>query len=444
MSLSATAWLAADAALPQRDALLDTGLMAGRIGRLIGTADSLHIDRCDRLRVNYQIGKSLRVVYRIGVGNTHMTICARACRDGRSHRLYHDAREAARQSASLWSPAEAGHYRPVFHDAELDTVFWVFPNDRKITALGAVVNGDLSGRDELPLVWRSTQLMAYAPEKSATLACLDDDGAVIAYAKVSASDQAEHDVQRSRALQQAAEGNPHLRLPRTRAYLPRYRLVITEAIHGRRMDEPTGPHAVQDAARFGAALAAFHALAPCEAPPLTRFEPDRLREARRLVVSVRPDVADPVGALVSELIARRPSDEDAPVCLHGDVHPKNAIVTDRDVALIDVEDLALGPAAADLGSFLASLLYLRRGARLPARTHHDVVRAFLLGYEFVRPLPARAALIWHISAALFIERILRAVTRVRPLGLCHLPELIAEARELLRDGEDDFQPRAVS
>ncbi len=134
-----------------------------------------------------------------------------------------------------------------------------------------------------------------------------------------------------------------------------------------------------------------------------------------------------------ELIARQPDDTEAPVCLHGDVHPKNAIVTDRGIALIDVEDVAVGPAAADIGSFLAALVYLRRGARLASHTDDGVARAFVLGYGSVRPLPARAALRWHTAAALLIERIFRAVTRVRPLGLLNLPELVEDARALLTE-----------
>ena len=130
--------------------------------------------------------------------------------------------------------------RPVFYDADLDTVFWVFPNDRKLPGLAAVADGELSRREGLPRAWQSTRLMAYAPEKSATLACLDDSGTVVAYAKVSAHDQVAHDYHTYRALSESAAGNPHLRLPRPLAYLSQYHLLLIEAIDGRRMDDPAG------------------------------------------------------------------------------------------------------------------------------------------------------------------------------------------------------------
>ena len=429
MSLAASGWLALDAVLPYRDALLDTRIVADRIGRLIGTDGPVIVDRCERLRVNYQIGKSLRVLHRVGAAGATWTISARAFRNGRGDRAYEEARAASVPCAGV---------RPVFYDAELNTVFWVFPNDRKIAGLAAVAGGPLSPFDGLPRMWQSTRLVAYAPEKSATLACLDETGAVVAYAKVAAQDQAERDHNRYRALAASVDGNPYLRLPCALAYLPQHRVLVLEAIAGRRMDDSAaGGDAVQDAVRLGVALAAFHALTPTGAPEFTRFTADRLLEARRLVACVRPDVEPSADALVRELISRQPDEPDAPVCLHGDVHPKNAIVTDRGVALIDVEDLAIGPAAADIGSFLAALLYLRRGGRLDRDTHNAMARAFLLGYRSRRRLPARAALKWHTAAALLIERIFRAVTRARPLGLRHLPDLLSDARALLTERHDD-------
>ncbi len=283
MNLSPATWLAADAALPQRDALLDTGIIGSRIGRLIHGTDPVTIERCDRLRVNYQIGKSLRVLHRVDVAGTSWMMSARAFRNGHGRRAYDEALAAAVPCIGV---------QPVFYDVELNTVFWVFPNDRKIAGLAAVANGEPSIRDRLPLEWQSTRLMAYAPEKSATLACQDDGGVIVAYVKVSAHDQAERDYHRYRALHESAIGNPGLRLPRPLAYLPQYRVLLIEAIAGRRINDPSGGDAVRDAAGLGAALAAFHGLAPTDAPEFTRLAPGRLMEARRLVAGIRPDVEE--------------------------------------------------------------------------------------------------------------------------------------------------------
>lgn len=354
-------------------------------------------------------------------------ISSRAFRAGRGRHAYEQARRARLPRVSV---------RPVFYDEYLNAVFWVFPGDRKIAGLTAAANGDLSRRDAVPVSWRSTRLMAYAPEKSATLACLDDRGRIVAYVKVTSQDEAERDYRRYQALGDQLDDNSSLRLPRALAYLPSHRVFVIEAIDGRRLHDATGAEALQDATRFGAALARFHQLGASDAPQFTRFSSDRLVEARRLVTWLRPDVEHRIGVLVEELIATHPAELEPPVCLHGDVHSKNAIVTDRGIALIDLEDLATGPAAADIGSFLAALLYLRRGGQLAADRHDRLARAFLVGYESVRPLPAPAGLRWHTAAALLIERILRSVTRVRPLGLFHLPGLLADARALLEGHHD--------
>jgi Ser/Thr protein kinase RdoA (MazF antagonist) len=437
--VSTAAWLTPDPAVPQRDALLDPRVVADRLGRLLGIDGPVVIERCERLRVNYQIGKSLRVLHRVEAAGKSWTIAARMFRNGRGER----ADEEVRQSS-----VPCGVVRPIFYDVRLHTVFWVFPNDRKITGLAALANGSLSSNGSLPVAWKASRLVAYAPEKSATLACVDDNGAAVAYAKFFAGDEGERHFSTYRALSAAAERHPSVRLPRALAYVREHRVLIVEAIAGRRMaDQAVDVHATGDAARLGTALAGFHALTHADPRPFTRFAGDRLIDARRLVARVRPDVTALADVLVRELIARRAAGEhdgDAPVCLHGDVHPKNAIITDRTVALIDVEDLAIGPAAADLGSFLALLLYLRRGARLDDARHDGAARAFLSGYASVRPLPPPAALRWHTAAALLVERALRAVTRVRPLGLLHLPELLNDAHALLTEGrDDDLEPRAL-
>jgi len=108
------------------------------------------------------------------------------------------------------------------------------------------------------------------------------------------------------------------------------------------------------------------------------------------------------------------------------------------MALIDVENVAAGPAAADLGSLLASLVYRRQTRRLSARGCRARARAFLVGYASRRDLPSRQSLAWYIAAALFRERAVRAVRRIRPLGLDVLPALLTTSERLLQFGLEDL------
>jgi aminoglycoside phosphotransferase (APT) family kinase protein len=182
--------------------------------------------------------------------------------------------------------------------------------------------------------------------------------------------------------------------------------------------------------RFGAALATLHSLpVPAALPRFTRLEPDRQAPAAELIARARPDVAVAVARLASELAAEAPA-PGAPVCLHGDVHLKNGLIQGRRVALIDLDQVGLGPAAADLGSAMAGIRYhalvtdeAARGDRLQ--------RALVDGYASRREPPELQSLRWHVAAALLSERALRAVNRIRPDGLTHLGAVLSDARSAL-------------
>jgi Ser/Thr protein kinase RdoA (MazF antagonist) len=178
-------------------------------------------------------------------------------------------------------------------------------------------------------------------------------------------------------------------------------------------------------------LASFHSLDGFGTSPFGRFSADRLREAADALAALRPDVAALAAALVRDLLERRPDGADDLVLLHGDVHPKNAIFTGDRVTLIDVEDVATGPAAADLASLLAGLDYLVIAGRLDQAAHGELSDAFLTGYDRVLARPRLASLRWHRAAALLVERAYRAVTRLRPLGLQHLNALLSHAQRVL-------------
>jgi Ser/Thr protein kinase RdoA (MazF antagonist) len=170
-----------------------------------------------------------------------------------------------------------------------------------------------------------------------------------------------------------------------------------------------------------------------DAPRFDRFAPEHLATEASAMRSCRPDAADAIDHLAARLTATAAA-ADGQACLHGDLHPKNAIVRADRVALIDVEDAAIGATAADIASMLAALLYRRETKELSGGECRARADAFLVGYRAHRDLPRRESLAWHTAAALFVERAARAVTRVRPLGLEHFPALLATSERLLDRG----------
>ena len=255
---------------------------------------------------------------------------------------------------------------------------------------------------------------------------VDAEGRALAYAKAYAGDEGArtrrvHDVLRGPA---AAAG---LRLPLAISYDPEHRVLECEALDGRPLAALEGPELEAGMRRLGAALAHLHRLeAPPLTPPFERLEPTELRRAAALIADLRPDCAGAARELADRLVAERPQAA-AAVCLHGDVHPKNVLVDDARLALVDLDQVALGPAAADAGGILAGLRYRRLIGELSGAAEDALAQAVLDGYAAAGGRLDPADLRWHVAAALLAERALRAITRVRPRGIERLSALLAEA-----------------
>jgi len=243
----------------------------------------------------------------------------------------------------------------------------------------------------------------------------------VAFAKVFADDEA---FARVRTLHEAiASGldpNDDLAIPPLLADLSALRTVLLAPARGKRIAELTRDLLPRALNRLGRAVARLHQSGiPTAARRWDRATPTSLRDAALLVGRVRPSLKHAALLVASDLMATRRDGEDA-VLLHGDLHLKNAFLHRQRVSLIDLDQAASGPAAADIGSLLAAL-HTRGGA-----PNHD----FLEGYAAIRPLPSRESIAWHTAAALLTERAVRAITRVRLEALYDLQRLIDEARIL--------------
>jgi aminoglycoside phosphotransferase len=411
-----------DPAVPQRDLLLDPAFVAARLRRLLGTEGSLRIDDCRQIRLKYRVGARLRVVHRIRLGSKSFLVAGSTFPTlERSEQAYTHAQARA---------VSCGPVLPVAHDRELTTVFWTFPNDRKIGHLPALAGRAPELARLLP-AWCRSVLAAYAPEKAATVRCLDGAGQTVAYAKTYAGEDGERCEGVHKALTRAlAPDDPHLRVPHSLAYSQQHRTLLVESVDGLSL---TAPDVLDPCAAYralGRALGRLHALAPPNGARFRRTDPDRIEASAELIGSVRADVAEPARQLAREISGRLDGNEDA-AWLHGDVNFRNAILENGRIVLIDLDQAAAGPAAAELGSVLASLRYagtigLIRPAVVPA-----LKSAFLSGYSELRAAPDDAAVRAYTAAALLAERCLRVVTRVRAEGLRRLPALLADAREAL-------------
>src|SRR5678815_3200118 len=113
--MNTTSLLAVDPALPQRDLLLDETLMTEYLSRLV----KYRIDDCERLRTKYRVGTSLRVLYEVSGS-------------GRSYRIAARALPSTRRVANQFTSSVE------VNAPELNTVFWIFPHDRKLKNLAVL------------------------------------------------------------------------------------------------------------------------------------------------------------------------------------------------------------------------------------------------------------------------------------------------------------------
>jgi aminoglycoside phosphotransferase (APT) family kinase protein len=133
--------------------------------------------------------------------------------------------------------------------------------------------------------------------------------------------------------------------------------------------------------------------------------------------------------LLRRLVERAEDSEREAVWVHGDANLRNALVlSSGEVALLDLEDVSRGPAAADLGQLLAGLIV----AGTP-----QAAGSLLDGYATVAAPPDRAALQWYTAASLLARVALPAVSRFRP-------EVLARLRELLDAGGALVAPVVVA
>jgi hypothetical protein len=398
--------LAHDPAVRHRDALLDPGAVADVIAeRLVCNGGA--VVGCERVRATYRYGDSLRVLHRVEVDGDTFHVAARTFPPGRLNRLERQLLERAVATDPL---------RPAAAVRELGALFWTFPNDRKLASLPELpaTVADILGRPA------SLRLAAYAPEKSAVVLCADDSDTPLAYAKLYADETGARAPQLHAHLAAGlARTTAAPRLPQAIGYSAR--TLVVEPADGVPVAETEGFRA------FGAALATLHGLvAPPGLPRFERLLPGRLERAARLVGAARPDVREAARGLAQTLVGADGGGGGSSV-LHGDVHPKNALAADGRITLIDLDQLAAGRPAEELGSALAGLEY----RRLTVRADGTLGDALLDGYASVRSLPSSRALAWSTAAALLSERALRAVARIRPEGLHSLEALIARADELL-------------
>ena len=427
---------APDPALAGRDLLLDEGWVHQRLAERLGLNGPLDIETCTRVRAKYRIGESLRATYRLDTPTSTQLVTARMfTAPDTAAGAYTKARGSA-------VPVPGLH--PVLFDGPYGTVWWALPNDRRLRNAAALLAPESEAAAaviQLPLAlalpgWSRSHIAEYSAERCLTLRATDRADTTLGYVKLFAPGRV--DVQAlARRYQQVART-----LPCPRVLHVGRDLFIQEPLPGLTLAQIEPNQEEAALGELGRVIARLHGMDGMDrmdgmggitaAPAFRRLEVERVVHSVELVALARPDVAPLTRHLARRLRPGPPAGE-APVLLHGDCHPKNALVHGSGVALIDLDQAGIGPAAADLASMLARLAHRAIVGDLGTDRAETLGEAFLGGYAEVRALPQGASLAWHTAAALVAERAIRAVNRVDVKALGRLDQVLEVALGLVRD-----------
>ena len=417
-------WYAPDPRLPHRDVVLDETALARHLAGVLPLPGN-PVASVRRVRAKYLPGTSLRVVCSVRAADDVRLVAGR---------MFPGDISNLQAASALAATVPAGPLRPVTLDHALATIWWAFTNDRRIPGLAALdppapeLAASLTGR------WRRSRVVSLTPEKAALAACLDRRGEVIAYAKAYADGRGERVAAIHDALRAAAPAG--IRVPSVLGSVAARGTLLLEPMPGRPLAE-LSERALPGALRaLGHALARLHEAAAAASaralPPARHLEPERIAEAAAVIGSAFPPLAEAAAALCGELAGTRPPRGGPEAWLHGDLHLGNVLVADDgEIALIDLDRSACGPAAADLGGILARLRYRWRLGGLSADGEAALRDALLGGYRAAGALPDELELRWHTAASLLAVRLVSAVTGVRAESFRHLDRLIADGAELV-------------
>ncbi len=288
----------------------------------------------------------------------------------------------------------------------LGLTIWPFPNDAELRPLARLSRaGDrarllsaVSAVDPSASTGRLVTL-AYKPERR-YVAAWTPEGQPSATLRL-------HAEAYSRALSAARllRSCGDLRVPSLIGHADRWRAMLVDWVRGTSLiDVLHAPEAdvASVFARVGAALAELHAQAPTGLPALGRAEiATAVNAASAHVAWTLPDVSGRASSLAQRVTQTLSGDwASVATAVHGDFYAKQVLIDAGHVAIVDLDDAALGDPMVDVGNFVAHLeLDVVRG-RLPADTAARAGAAFVSGYAVARGPGALNRLDGYVAAAI--------------------------------------------
>ena len=371
-------------------------------------AGGLAIERAEPAYVRHKPHETTIIAYRLALTQANATWgYAVWCEDAaRAEQIHQKARTLGPRTSA------AG---PGLSRIDANTVFYAFPNDARLRRLRWYTDPRKLKRSLEPLTEvgerisgsRTTvEVLRYKPERRVVtrveLATTSHTRALLV--RYSTRRQARH---LSRVAIHLRGGG--ISTPAPVAQLEGGRVTVDEYTEGVQL---------YDAVRAGTVepVTLANAIVDFHATPAPRWTAQRTAadDMERVVTGLADlgswhrTLSGPAGQLAAALRRHLPPAAGRTVLLHGDLHTKNLLAHDDRISFIDLERVATGPAAIDLG-FLnahAIALGLRQLGWSPNAQQH--ARLATDHYQSVTHMIAPSELAWHTSLGLAEQALLVA------------------------------------
>lgn len=455
--------LPVDPQLPQLPVALNGTAMAEVFNCLLRAHRSgLSVLACDVDRVKYRPRRNLAVSYRLHIHNARsdrtfdQLVATRFCAADESQRRHANAlrRKPIANPVGLASS----------HLDALDMVAAWWPNDSKLGTAAALLGGNSQARQTvisellatLPdsrgeLVWHEIHLAQVVPEHRACARVelayrATSSGPVLhrtVYVKAEVKAQTCGAV--THAVMQALHRGPaqtegRLLTPQPLLWQAQLGLHWQDALPGTPLLDAACEVSTAAARQVGSGLAGLHAT---PVPTQRGVSAAELRERLGLVadtlIAVEPRWERAVRALAGTLAQGIDAACDArSVTLHGDLHPRNVLLVGDRLGFIDLGEVRLGPAIADLGDWIADALYRALLGGQSAANALTACRALLRAYAGASGTSCEeSALAWSTAYSLLCQRAWRCVVNLKPGRYALVVPLLDAAAAILRAGSID-------
>jgi tRNA A-37 threonylcarbamoyl transferase component Bud32 len=453
--MTATRLVPTDAVLPSLAMALDGQAMRGVFERHVCArrGGDVTVTECHIERVKYRPKRNCIIGYKLKLrdaeGEREQRLCAGIYAPDDAAARY----EEALNEANITTP----DFAPVTSLPSLNMVVWAFPNERKMTTLPLLIDANQLRQKLLPEVVRGRwgegweivdlahNISNYFPEHSC---CVN---ATLTLSRVdSGAHRTWEIIGKTRYDDAGAETHRHMAMSwhkqdsdvsyaRPLAYQPEHRLLWQERVPGATLSSLLASGAADTTLliRVARAVGALHGTAVASLCHVLLSDLiDRLIAARDVVSAARPACALGLRRVVDALVTNASRlNLDHEGTWHGDLHSNNILVTSTQVYLVDMDAVSVGPPLADLGSFLAELIYRGciEGESLDAI--RPLLSAAVAAYDRRVAWPvSEADVAWFTASALIRERALRCVTSLKPGRMQTVGNVVAAATRIAEGG----------